>query len=109
MAADIWTGLGDVVVSGFETFNDGIRRGDEVLFEEIVGALEKLGIRCSDVLGQNFERELFVLFMKGEIESVTSVNRTGARLLRGSDPGTLVARPARMTWQSRSRPLRLDL
>ena len=51
---------------GLETFNDGIRRGDEVLFEEIVGALEKLGIRRSDVLGQNFERELFVLFMKGD-------------------------------------------
>ena len=64
--ADIGASLGDVVVGRFQAFGDRIRRGDEILLENIVRAFEKLRVGGSYVLGQDFQAELFILLVKRE-------------------------------------------
>ena len=64
MAANIRSCLGDVIVGRFQTFGDRVGRSDEILLEDSIRAFEKFRVGGSYVLGQDFQAELFILFVK---------------------------------------------
>src|SRR5690242_2047656 len=66
VCADLRPCLSDIIVSRFQPFGDRIGCGDEILLEHIIGTFQKLRIRGSYVLRQNFQTEFFILFMKGD-------------------------------------------